>query len=188
MNARTSRPAGPQYGTAPPTDPPFDDDATGTASPAIHHTGGPAAPRLPHERSAAPSAGESDQVPTRARPTTAHRHPPDSGRPALADPRRWCARISQAIAEILYGWRQVHQLARWTSEDVYRQLCRRAAGQRGTAPPAAPPTVRTMRLCRINSRVVEAGVVLQTGTLVQALALRFEAVDGRWLCTACEML
>lgn len=106
----------------------------------------------------------------------------------LPDPRRWSAKIAQAIVEALFGRRPVQQLLRWTSEDVYATVARRVARHRNTGPATAAPSVRSVRVCAVNATVAEACAVLQTSERVCALAIRLEADDDRWLCTALDLV
>ncbi|HEY9412999.1 MAG TPA: Rv3235 family protein [Jiangellaceae bacterium] len=107
-------------------------------------------------------------------------NPPHS---VLPDPRRWCAKLAQAVLESLYGPRPLQQLLRWTDERVYRSLAQRASDR-----PGRVPTVRAVRLCRPSESVAEAGVVIQTGHRVRSAAVRIEAREARWLCTAFELI
>lgn len=106
---------------------------------------------------------------------------------ALPDPRRWCARVAQALVEILYGKRPVQQLLNWTSRSVYHLLASHVAAS-ARATPVAAPSVRSVRLCEVNGEVVEACAVLQAGARARALAFRLEADGTRWVCTALELV
>lgn len=104
----------------------------------------------------------------------------------LPDPKPWAIRLAQGIVEALHGHRPLQQLIRWTDEPVYRLLERRRSIQRPTAGPR--PLVRSIRICQPGDGVVEASVVVQTGRRCRALAIRLEGLDGRWRCTALEIL
>jgi hypothetical protein len=110
-----------------------------------------------------------------------------TGSDQLPDPRRWSARLAQGIVEALYGHRPLQQLVRWTDEPVYAMLARRLASRRPNSS-AARPIVRSLRVCEPTDGVVEAGIVVETGTRCRGLALRLEGLDGRWYCTALELL
>jgi Family of unknown function (DUF6459) len=114
----------------------------------------------------------------------AARRPTRSGE--LPDPKPWAVRLAQGIVEALHGHRPLQQLIRWTDEPVYRLLERRRSVQRPAAGPR--PLVRSVRICQPGDGVVEASVVVQTGRRCRALALRLEGLDGRWRCTALEIL
>ncbi len=104
----------------------------------------------------------------------------------LPDPRRWAARLAQGIVEAMYGHRPLQQLIRWTDEPVYALLERRRTAQRTRGGPR--PVVRSVRVCQPGDGVVEASVVVDTGGRCRALAIRLEGLDGRWRCTALEIL
>lgn len=113
--------------------------------------------------------------------------PVPPGQDGLPDPRRWIARLAQSALECLHGRRSVQQLVRWTDEPVYRALARQAAAQEAPAP-ADRPRIRALRVCRVSGSVAEASVVVQWGTVTRAVAVRLEAADGRWLCTAFDVV
>ncbi|WP_370246273.1 Rv3235 family protein [Jiangella sp. DSM 45060] len=103
----------------------------------------------------------------------------------LPDPRRWTARLAQSALECLHGRRPLQQLVRWTAESVYRDLSRRAVALEEA--PAVRPRIRALRVCRVTPGVAEASVVAQVGEVARAVAVRLEADDGRWLCTAFDI-
>ncbi|RIQ16371.1 Rv3235 family protein [Jiangella rhizosphaerae] len=109
-----------------------------------------------------------------------------SGPDELPDPRRWTARLARSALECLHGRRPVQQLVRWTAEPVYRDLTRRAVAQEAAS--AERPRIRALRVCRVTPSVAEASVVVQLGPTTRAVVLRLEADDGRWLCTAFDLV
>lgn len=105
----------------------------------------------------------------------------------LPEPRRWAARLAQAIMETLHGHRPVQQLLRWTNDAVYTAITGRLAA-RPRSGLRARPTVRSIRVCTPTDGVAEASVVVQSGNRCRALALRLEGLDGQWRCTALELI
>jgi hypothetical protein len=105
--------------------------------------------------------------------------------------RTWAGRLACAVVEVLAGERPATQLLRWTTDDVYDVVARRArrAGREGklTAFGRPKPTVRSVRVCEPAEGVVEASAVVGRGDRFSAVALRLERIDGRWRCTALEM-
>jgi hypothetical protein len=101
-----------------------------------------------------------------------------SGRAELSDPLQWCARFSQAALEIIAGRRTPNQMMRWTNRSVYAQLVYRTGAVRGRV------VIKRIRLCEPADGIVEASVVALFNDRANAVALRFEGLDGRWLCTA----
>ncbi|MGH3413249.1 MAG: Rv3235 family protein [Marmoricola sp.] len=101
--------------------------------------------------------------------------------------RRFCA----AVVEVVGGDRGPHQLLRWTTEEVYDDLVRRADA-------LAQVTPVDRRLRRLRARVhsvhlscpspgaAELGVHVRHGNRSRAIAARLELRRGRWLCTALQ--
>jgi hypothetical protein len=101
-----------------------------------------------------------------------------SGRADLPDPLQWCARFSQAALEIIAGRRTPTQMMRWTNRSVYAQLVYRSGAVKGRV------VIKRIRICEPVDGIAEASVVALFNERAHALALRFEGLDGRWLCTA----
>lgn len=97
----------------------------------------------------------------------------------LPDPHAWAARFGQATLEIIAGRRGPAQLLRWTNRTVYAHL----AHQVGKVP-AQQVRLRRIRLCSPADGVVETAAIAQLDERIIATAMRFEGLDGRWLCTA----
>lgn len=114
----------------------------------------------------------------------------------LPDPTTWGRRIAQLIVEVLVGQRPSTQLVRWTSEDVYRRVRRRIRpvprpGDRGRAASAsAEPRLRHVvggvRVSEPTDGVAEVAAIIHGPHRVQALALRLEGRDGRWVVTVLQ--
>ncbi len=144
-------------------------------------------PEPPHRAAGAPGRADAPRpatAPTRA--ATAGQAAPGTRDEALPDPRRWTARLARSALECLHGRRPLQQLVRWTAEPVYRDLARRAIAQ--DEAPAVRPRIRALRVCRVTPTVAEASVVVQWGGAARAVAVRLEADDGRWLCTAFDLV
>jgi len=186
----------------PQSQPPYDDelgdrvDAATQGALALAYVlpgGLPAVPELPAQLRllsdsdlAAPGV-PSDAEDERLTTLTARRPTPGA---ALPEPRRWTARLAQALAEALAGHRPVQQLLPWTDDEVYATVTMRAATARRRASSAGGgrPLVRALRVSTPRDGVVEASAVVQAGHRCRALALRLEGLDGRWRCTALEVI
>ena len=132
-------------------------------------------------------------------------HPVDPGPPRTPelDPRRtarldhvddgevraWSARFAQAVVESVGGRRPVSQLVRWTTQEVYRDLDRRALLVRraldGRAR-AVHPQVRSIHVCRPTPDAAEVSVHVRHAQRSRALAMRLERRRERWCCVALE--
>lgn len=110
----------------------------------------------------------------------------------LPEPRRWSARLAQAIVETLHGHRPIQQLLRWTDDAVYALIADRLASRRRVprrrSGGGTRPTIRSIRVCTPADGVAEASVVVQAGSRCRALAMRLEGLDGQWRCTALEII
>jgi hypothetical protein len=109
--------------------------------------------------------------------------------PDLPEPGRWAAQLARAIAEVAIGERPPGQLTRWVARDELARLARRGAAvsrhpsaraRRGVSRLRA---VRAVRVCPVGPGIVETSAVLVGGERAQAVAIRLEAVAGRWLAT-----
>jgi hypothetical protein len=112
----------------------------------------------------------------------------------LPDPTRWGRQVTQLIVEALAGHRPTAQLVRWTSEHVYRQV--REHGRTLPAGPSRTPTARTLverpvvggvRVSEPDDGVAEVAAVVHRRHRVQAVALRLEGRDGRWVVTVLQL-
>ena len=124
--------------------------------------------------------------PGRAGPGTAS----PAGEPVTPPAGAWTRQFVQAALEVSAGRRPVSQLVRWTSEEVFAMLSRRAALAQRLERPGGPATsaiVRSIRLCRPTDGVVEACAVTVDRGRVRAVALRLEELAGRWRVSALEI-
>jgi hypothetical protein len=120
----------------------------------------------------------------------------------LPAPTPWAGRLVQAMIEVVSGVRPVSQLIRWTTADVYDELCVRIAqpvsstsplnrttstGRRGVATTRLAEVVRSIRVSEPRDGVAEVCAIVQQGPRCRAIALRLEGIDGRWQCTALQI-
>lgn len=112
----------------------------------------------------------------------------------LPDPLPLLENLSRCVIEVLAGARELDQLARWVTDDVYRHLLKRVVlAARARAVKAAP--VRRPQLsmghtivCRPRPDVVEAVVVVHSRARTRAVAIRLEGLDSRWRASAVSVL
>jgi hypothetical protein len=112
----------------------------------------------------------------------------------LPDPTRWGRQVAQLIVEVLAGHRPSSQLVRWTTDQVHRQvrqlvrpLASTRLGTRQSAPVASRlPVVGGLRVSEPEDGVAEVAAVVHRRHRVQAMALRLEGRDGRWVVTVLE--
>lgn len=118
--------------------------------------------------------------------------PPGGANPGtlatLPPPRLWASRLVQALTEVLAGDRPYRQLMPHLAPRVYAGLERRVTamptrtGRTVRAP--ALPLVRSVHVCEPRPGVAEVSTVVRRGPRMAAIALRLEARDGHWVCTA----
>lgn len=110
-----------------------------------------------------------------------------------ADPARiqpWAARFAQAVVEVLSGDRSVTQLIRWTDEEVYAQLQRRAHLLRrigGVPALRVRPQVRSVHVMCPADAIAEVSVHVRHGARSRCMAARLERFRGHWRCVALEL-
>lgn len=133
-------------------------------------------------------------------------HTPDTRTPAewfapqpattaeLPDPEPLVANLALSVIEALAGVRDIEQLARWVTADVYRALLVRvqhsARARTARRQRAKRPNVH-VQLTTLQSPaegVIEAVVVMDIGPRVRAIALRLDGFDHRWRATSLNIL
>jgi hypothetical protein len=113
---------------------------------------------------------------------------------ALPDPRPLIENLTRCVIEILAGARELDQIARWLTDDVYRHLLKRVvlssrARQAKGAQALRPTfTIGSVIVCEPRDGIVEATVVVRGRARVRAVALRLEGLDKRWRATAIHVL
>ena len=122
---------------------------------------------------------DEDEQPARPR-TTASRD--------LPAPAQWGRRLVQVVVEVIAATRPASQLVRWSTKDVYDDIVSRIV--RGPRPTAGAPrprlTVCSVRVCEPADGVAEVSAVIRGAHRVQAMAVRLEGRDGRWVLTALQ--
>lgn len=176
-------------------EPPYDDSAwTGARTAQIQGALALAVSPLPLEatRSSQPEAPRLHLVRDLRDGDDEGRRP--TGRGHLPAPGPWAGRLVQALVEVLAGDRPSAQLVRWTDEHVYGAL---RASTRPVAPGVATTRaalvpqraqLRSLRVCEPDDGVAEISATVRRGERTTALALRLEGLDGRWVCTALELV
>lgn len=102
--------------------------------------------------------------------------------------------VVRGVLEVFAGVREAEQLARWTTEEVYRAvvvragLAARARSARRMPAPRDVHDIRSVHLFSPADGVVEATVIASARTRTRAIAVRIEGWDGRWRVTALALL
>jgi len=112
----------------------------------------------------------------------------------LPDPAPLLENLARCVIEILAGARDLEQISRWVTDDVYRHLLRRvvlstrarqARGERAVRPSFA---LGSLHSCAPRDGAVEAAVVIRGRARTRVVAIRLEGLDRRWRATAIHVL
>jgi hypothetical protein len=112
----------------------------------------------------------------------------------LPDPTPLLENLTRCVIEVLAGARDLEQLARWVSDDVYRHLLKRVVlstrARRARAQTATRPsfTIGSTTVCEPRDGVVEAVIIVRGRARTRAVAIRLEGLDSRWRATAINVL
>lgn len=112
----------------------------------------------------------------------------------LPDPRPLVENLTRCVIEILAGARELEQVARWVTDDVYRTLLSRASISARARAARGAPTIRPTfsvgapRITEPRDGVVEAVVIVTSRARARAVAIRLEGLDRRWRASAISVL
>lgn len=112
----------------------------------------------------------------------------------LPDPRPLVENLTRSVIEILAGARELEQVARWVTDEVYRTLSTRASisarARAARGAPAVRPafSVGVPRITEPRDGVVEAVVIVTSRARARAVAIRLEGLDRRWRASAITVL
>lgn len=108
----------------------------------------------------------------------------------LPDPSVWGRAIALATVEILSGMRNMFQLQRWVSPEIFGALRRRIAlNERinGDAKPTPSPIAQSSRTCLVTDSIAETTHVIAVGARSRGVCVRLEATRSQWIVTAIEI-
>jgi len=115
-------------------------------------------------------------------------------RSELPNPAPLLENLTRCVIEILAGARDLEQISRWVSDDVYRHLLKRvvistrARQAKGQAPVRPSFSLGSTTVCEPRDGVVEAVVIVRGRARARAVAIRLEGLDRRWRATAIHVL
>ncbi len=121
-------------------------------------------------------------------------HPQPSAREALPPPEPLLEKMALCVVEILSGAREVEQIARWVTDDVYQNVLKRTAiaararRLRGRSASRPAFTVGRTLVCEPRDGVIEAVVMVNNRQRGRAVAIRLEGLDGSWRASAITVL
>ncbi len=113
---------------------------------------------------------------------------------ALPTATEFLESLTRCVLEILAGVRDLDQLARWVSDDVYRNLSKRVVlssrarqvkGQRSMRPTFS---IGRIVLSEPLPGVIEGVVIVHGKARTRAVAVRLERLGPRWRASAINVL
>ena len=163
--------------SAPACEPPYDDEHAPSAP--VRPAARPAPPRL---RLVPPPSGRTTAR-TPRRPAVLDDDGVARSRTAdLAPSGPFARALVQRLVEVRAGVRPLPQLQRDTTAGLYAEL-ERHLRRRPSGPPAGVRQVLSVHVQDRPDGVAEVCATVRDGERVRALALRLEALHGRWTCT-----
>jgi hypothetical protein len=112
----------------------------------------------------------------------------------LPDPTPLLENLTRCVIEVLAGARELEQISRWVSDEVYRHLLKRvvlsARARRARNQPVARPNfaISSTQFSEPSDGVVEGVVIVSGRARTRAVAIRLEGLDNRWRATAINVL
>lgn len=92
----------------------------------------------------------------------------------------WVRDFTRRLLEVMSSRRSPHQLSRWCHRHPFTALLAM------TRSFSELPKVRRVHIRQPLESLAEVTVILEYRSRIQALVMRFEGVDRRWLCTVIE--
>lgn len=100
----------------------------------------------------------------------------------LPNLQTWTLKFGMSVLEIWAAKRQPAQLSRWCHRSIYTDLVKKVGSQSEVG------KIRKLHQCEPLDGISESTITVRFNSRVRALALRFEGVDHRWLCTSLTLL
>lgn len=117
-----------------------------------------------------------------------------AARSTLPNPQPLIENLARCVIEILAGARDLEQISRWVTDDVYRHLLKRVVlssrARRATGQTVKRPSfsIGSTSICEPGDGVVEGVVIIHSRIRSRAVAVRLEGLDHRWRATAVNVL
>ncbi|CAB4334280.1 MAG: hypothetical protein F2896_02340 [Actinobacteria bacterium] len=100
----------------------------------------------------------------------------------LPELHAWTMKFIVSVLEIWAGRRQPAQLIRSCHRVIYMELLRKTGSQKDIG------RIRNIHQTEPLDGICESTVTVRYGDRLRAVVIRFEGVDGRWLCTALRLI
>lgn len=100
----------------------------------------------------------------------------------LPELHAWTMKFIVSVVEVWAGRRQPAQLIRWCHRVIYMELLRTSGTQKEIG------RIKSIHQSEPLDGICESTVLVRYGDRLRAVVIRFEGVDGHWLCTALRMI
>lgn len=100
----------------------------------------------------------------------------------LPELEAWTFKFAVSVLEIWAAKRQPNQLARWCHHAIYGELVRKVGSQKSVG------HVRKLHSCQPLDGISESALTVRFDDRIRSMAMRFEGIDHRWLCTSLTLL
>ncbi|CAB4653772.1 unannotated protein [freshwater metagenome] len=100
----------------------------------------------------------------------------------LPELHAWTMTFAVALLEIWAGRRQPAQLMARCHRVIYNELIRKTGSQKEIG------KIRTIHQSEPLDGICESTITVRFGERLRAITIRFEGVDGRWLCTELDLI
>jgi hypothetical protein len=100
----------------------------------------------------------------------------------LPDIHTWTMKFIVSVVEVWAGRRQPAQLIHWCHRVIYMELLKNSGSQKEVG------KIKSIHQSEPLDGICENTVLVRYGNRLRAVVIRFEGVDGRWLCTALQMI
>lgn len=100
----------------------------------------------------------------------------------LPELHAWTMKFIVSVVEVWAGRRQPSQLIRWCHRVIYMELLRKSGSQKEIG------KIKSIHQSEPLDGICESTALIRYGDRLRAVVIRFEGVDGRWLCTALKMI
>lgn len=94
----------------------------------------------------------------------------------------WTMKFIVSVVEVWAGRRQPAQLIHWCHRVIYMELLKNSGSQKEIG------KIKSIHQSEPLDGICENTVLVRYGNRLRAVVIRFEGVDGRWLCTALQMI
>ena len=100
----------------------------------------------------------------------------------LPELHQWTMKFIVSVLEIWAGRRQPAQLIRSCHRVIYLELLRKTGSQSEIG------KIKSIHQSEPLDGICESTVTVRFGNRLRAIVIRFEGVDGHWLCTALRLI